>query len=69
MWLTDAQSEPIDIDFSSPIIQRSLAPEFGVALTSFGAFFMGAGVLMFFDRGLLALGNVSLDASKQRSKG
>lgn len=32
--------------------------EIGVALTSFGAFFMLLGVILFFDGGLLALGNV-----------
>lgn len=35
-----------------------LSVEIGVGLTAFGLFFMLMGVLMFFDGGLLAIGNV-----------
>jgi hypothetical protein len=34
--------------------------EIGVGLTAFGLFFMLMGVMMFFDGGLLAIGNVSI---------
>ncbi|KAF8335884.1 Got1-domain-containing protein [Cantharellus anzutake] len=34
------------------------AQKIGVALTSFGVFFMALGVVLFFDGGLLALGNI-----------
>lgn len=40
------------------LISRS-AVEIGVGLTAFGLFFMLMGVMMFFDGGLLAIGNVS----------
>ena len=35
--------------------------EIGVGLTAFGLLFTVRGVLFFFDRGLLAMGNVSLN--------
>jgi len=43
------------------LIQYECPPraEIGVGLTSFGSIFMFLGVVMFFDGGLLALGNVS----------
>lgn len=34
-------------------------PEIGVALAGFGVFFLFLGVILLFDRGLLAIGNVS----------
>lgn len=39
------------------------APEIGVALTAFGTLFMVLGVLLFFDGGLLAVGNVRSNVS------
>ena len=41
--------------FSRPL----LCAEIGVGLTAFGLLFTVLGVLFFFDRGLLAMGNVS----------
>lgn len=38
-------------------------PEIGVGLTAFGLLFTVLGVLFFFDRGLLAMGNVSTAAT------
>jgi hypothetical protein len=35
--------------------------EIGVALTGLGALFLFLGMLFFFDRGLLAMGNVRFD--------
>lgn len=65
MWLTDGQSERslryISVRDPEPKRWHALKHgfiEIGVALTSFGAFFMLMGVLLFFDGGLLALGNV-----------
>jgi hypothetical protein len=60
MWLTDGQSTSLLL-FPLLCLTPScfFQQEIGVALTSFGAFFMLLGVLLFFDGGLLALGNVS----------
>ena len=35
-----------------------MCAEIGVGLTAFGALFTGLGVMLLFDRGLLAMGNV-----------
>jgi hypothetical protein len=39
--------------------QVNLNLEIGVGLTAFGLFFMMMGVMMLFDGGLMAIGNVS----------
>lgn len=62
MWLSDGQSKSCTKDTISPsllflIIFLSLK-EIGVGLTAFGLFFMLMGVMMLFDAGLLAIGNV-----------
>jgi hypothetical protein len=49
---------------SSPSSQRLSLPEIGVGLTGFGVLFTVLGVMFFFDKGLLAMGNVSLGAGK-----
>jgi hypothetical protein len=38
--------------------------EIGVGILSFGIFFMFLGVLMLFDSGLLAIGNVTIQESR-----
>jgi len=35
-------------------------PEIGLGLTGFGIFFSFLGIIFFFDKGLIAMGNVSL---------
>ena len=37
----------------------SLIAEIGIGLTGFGAFFLFLGIIFLFDKGLLAIGNVS----------
>lgn len=39
--------------------------EIGVGLTAFGLFFMMMGVLMLFDGGLMAIGNVNMNKQKE----
>ena len=36
-------------------------PEIGLGLVAFGLAFLGLGVVLIFDKGLLAMGNVSTD--------
>ena len=38
----------------------SLVLEIGIGVTGFGLLFLFLGMMLFFDRGLLAIGNVSL---------
>lgn len=45
-------------------IDSILFVEIGVGLTAFGLFFMAMGVMMLFDGGLMAIGNVSVFAGK-----
>jgi len=41
-----------------------ISSEIGVALAGFGTLFLFLGVILLFDKGLLAIGNVSLQALK-----
>jgi len=47
------------------IMWLSDTQKIGVGLTAFGLFFMLMGVMMFFDGGLLAIGNVSRDRQRK----
>lgn len=59
MWLTDTQSKSIyPCDLVNTPAKGTPCLEIGVGLTSFGTIFMFLGVVMFFDGGLLALGNI-----------
>ena len=46
-------------DFSLAVAHCSVVAEIGAGLTAFGTFFLVLGCLLFFDKALLALGNVS----------
>ena len=43
----------------------SLVLEIGIGVTGFGLLFLFLGMMLFFDRGLLAIGNVSLSLVKR----
>jgi hypothetical protein len=84
MWLTDTQSKPklqskSDIfqrrkNWTWPLTRSAsffgcfIIIEIGVGLTAFGLFFMLMGVMMFFDGGLLAIGNVRIGSSNDRNR-
>lgn len=65
MWLSDVQSELSPIWRSaraeppiSLIISPKLHTGIGVGLTAFGVLFMALGVILLFDSGFIAVGNV-----------
>jgi hypothetical protein len=58
-----SRSRRADLQFSIFPFHSTIL-EIGVGLTSFGGFFMFLGVMLFFDGGLLALGNVSLASQR-----
>ena len=60
----------VSISILTEFPPRSCAParastEIGVGLTSFGSLFLFLGILLFFDRGLLAMGNVCRPLSEE----
>lgn len=60
MWLSDSQSKITKLWINlEQIIDNFCIVEIGVGLTAFGLFFMAIGVMMLFDGGLMAIGNVS----------
>ena len=73
---TDFQSESISgsfqhsqcstlIAFVPSYYDSSYRPELGIGLVGFGITFLFLGIMLFFDRGLLAIGNVrSLSGTK-----
>ena len=61
MWLSDSQSKITKLWINlEQIIDNFCIVEIGVGLTAFGLFFMAIGVMMLFDGGLMAIGNVSV---------